>query len=137
MQAAKRSFPLKVISPNKVVIDAQVKSVEIPGAEGDFGVLSGHAPFFSMLRPGVIRLDLATEGKRNFFATSGFADVTPNGCTIISERIQDVREIAPDTAREALAAAEKDFSEATDAEEKVAAEKRIVAAKELLRAIKH
>ena len=134
--AALRSFPLKVISPSEVKVDAQVKSVEIPGAEGDFGVLAGHAPFFSMLRPGVIRLHLAAEGKRNFFATSGFADVTPEGCTIISERIQDVNEISPAAAKEALESAERDFADAKNAEEKAAAEKRVVAAKELVAAIK-
>ena len=134
--AALRSFPLKVISPSEVKVDAQVKSVEIPGAEGDFGVLGGHAPFFSMLRPGVIRLHLAAEGQRNFFATSGFADVTPEGCTIISERIQDVNEISPAAAKEALESAERDFADAKNAEEKTAAEKRVVAAKELVAAIK-
>lgn len=130
------SFPLKIVSPSKVVVDAQVRSVEAPGAEGDFGVLKGHSPFFSMLRPGVITVHMANEGKRHFFATSGFADVTPDGCTILSEHIQDVNEINPASAQEALATAERDFSAAESAADKAAAAKRVAAAKELVAAIR-
>ena len=132
----RQSFPLKIVSPNKVVMDAQVRTVEVPGAEGDFGVLKGHAPFFSMLRPGVIRTTHASAGSQNFFATSGFADVTPEGCTIISEHIQDLNEISPETAKEALKNAERDVKEAENEDERLAAEKRVFAAKELIASIR-
>ena len=48
------AFHIQIISPASVVVDAHVPSAQIPGLEGDFGVLPGHAPFFSMIRPGVI-----------------------------------------------------------------------------------
>jgi F-type H+-transporting ATPase subunit epsilon len=132
---ARPSFSLKIVSPSSVIVDAQVRSIQAPGIEGDFGVLKGHAPFFSMLRPGVISVQMANEGKRHFFATSGFADVTPDGCTITSEHIQDVNDISPDVAKEALAAAQKDFADADTASEKAAAQKRVVAAQELVHAV--
>ena len=83
-------FPLKIISPASVMVDDHVRSVEIPGAEGDFGVLPGHAPFFSMLRPGIITVRMADDSTlRRFTVSSGYADVSPTGCTILSDHIED------------------------------------------------
>jgi F-type H+-transporting ATPase subunit epsilon len=99
------AFHLQIISPTKVVVDAHVPSAEIPGAEGDFGVLPGHAAFFSMLRPGVIDVTMSDGIHRRFFAATGYADVTPEKCTVISDHIQDLSEISPSEVHEALIAA--------------------------------
>ena len=100
-------FPLRIISPAAIVVDAHATLVEIPGAEGDFGVLAHHAPFFSMIRPGVIIVDLVDGHRRRFFAATGYADVSDAGCTILSDHIQDLSDITPVEAREALIAADQ------------------------------
>jgi F-type H+-transporting ATPase subunit epsilon len=129
-------FPLHIVSPSSTVFDARVSMVEVPGLEGDFGVLPGHAPFFSMLRPGVITLHLVDQAKLRYFATSGYADVSPAGCTILSEHVQNLDEISLADAEAALAATEKDVADATDDKARASALKRVSAAKTLLAAIR-
>ncbi len=116
------AFHLQIISPMKVVIDAHVPSCEIPGAEGDFGVLPGHAAFFSMLRPGVIDVTMSDGIRRRFFAATGYADVTPEKCTVISDHVQDLTEISTSEVQEALIAAKTALAAAeTQAEREQAA----------------
>jgi F-type H+-transporting ATPase subunit epsilon len=83
------AFRLKIISPASVVVDDDVRSVEVPGSEGDFGVLPGHAPFFSMIRAGVLTVRMADGSPRRFTIASGYADVSASGCTILSDHIED------------------------------------------------
>lgn len=79
-------FPLHIVSPARTVFSGDVSLVEVPGLEGDFGVLAGHAPFFSMLRPGVITIHTAG-GTQRLEVESGYADVGPEGTTILSDKI--------------------------------------------------
>jgi F-type H+-transporting ATPase subunit epsilon len=131
-----QAFHLQIISPAKVVIDTHVPEAEIPGAEGEFGVLPGHAPFFSMLKPGVLRLTMSDGTVRRFFAATGYADVTPEKCTVISDHIQDLADISPSEAEEAVTAAKAALAEAQNAEERLAAEKLLCSAESLLEAVK-
>lgn len=128
-------FPLQIISPSAVVIDTDVAMVEVPGVEGDFGVLAKHAPFFSMIRPGVIRVTLADGQSMSYFAAAGYADVSPTGTTILSDRLQDLREITTPEAVEAVNAAKAALAEATTDDEKRAAEKLLSAAEALALAV--
>ena len=129
-----QAFHLKIISPSAVV-DAHVPSAEIPGAEGDFGVLPGHAPFFSMLRPGVLELVMSDGTHRSFFAATGYADVTPTSCTVLSDHIQDLSEISESDAQEAVIAARAALSSAENMEERQQAEKLLQSAEALASAL--
>lgn len=130
-----QAFHLKIISPAKVVVDAHVSEAEIPGSEGDFGVLAGHAPFFSMLRPGAVKVTMSDGTVRRFFAASGYADVTPESCTLISDHIQDLSEISSAEADEAVAAARQAIAEASDDLTRAKAEKLLASAEALSRAL--
>ncbi len=130
------AFHLKIISPSQVVVDAHVPAVEIPGSEGDFGVLPGHAAFFSMIRPGVMNVTLADGAHRRFFAASGYADVTPESCTVISDHIQDLSEISTTEADEAVAAARTALAGATDDIARAKAEKLLASAEALAVAVR-
>jgi F-type H+-transporting ATPase subunit epsilon len=80
--AEKLHFSL--VSPEREVFSGQVDQVVAPGVEGDFGVLAGHAPFMTVLKLGeVVVLDGAS--RRVFEIQGGFADVTPQGLTILAE----------------------------------------------------
>jgi len=80
---AKLHFSL--VAPERQLFSGDVDQVDAPGAEGDFGVLAGHAPFMTTLREGIVTI---TDGgtRRAFTIQGGFADVTGEGLTILAEQ---------------------------------------------------
>jgi F-type H+-transporting ATPase subunit epsilon len=83
---AKLHFSL--VAPEREVFSGEVDQVDAPGVEGDFGVLAGHAPFMTALKEGrvTVRDGAAT---RAFEIQGGFADVTPQGLTILAEHASE------------------------------------------------
>jgi ATP synthase F1 epsilon subunit len=76
----------ELVSPEKLLVSQPVDMVVVPGSEGNFGVLAGHAPFISTIRPGVIDI---FEGDRiidRIFIAGGFAEVTETRCTVLAEQ---------------------------------------------------
>jgi F-type H+-transporting ATPase subunit epsilon len=73
-----------LVSPERELFSGEVDQVDAPGSEGDFGVLAGHAPFMTALREGEVSV---REGARitKYRIEGGFADVTPQGLTILAE----------------------------------------------------
>jgi len=81
------TLQFELVSPEKKLASAAVAMVVVPGTEGDFGVLPGHAPMMSTIRPGIIEI-YATEGttpSARYEIDGGFAEVTPEGLTILAE----------------------------------------------------
>ena len=76
---------LQIITPEKILVEGEASVVQVPGTEGDFGVLPGHAPFVSTIRPGVITVELAGGGKEEVPVESGLAEVTPEKCLLLVE----------------------------------------------------
>lgn len=92
MSDAKLNFSL--VSPARELFHGQVDHVIAPGSEGEFGVLPNHAPFMSTLRSGRIRI-VDGDSVHRYFVHGGFADVTPEGLTILAEeaiRLEDLDE---------------------------------------------
>ena len=83
------SFHFSLVAPERELFAGEVDQVDAPGAEGDFGVLAGHAPFMTTLRPGEV---VVREGstRRIFTIQGGFADVTPAGFTLLAEHASEV-----------------------------------------------
>lgn len=82
--ADKLKFDL--VSPERLVLSADVDAVQVPGAEGDFGVLPNHSPVMAMLRSGTLTVE--NDGKsQSFELDGGFVDVTPEGVTVLAETI--------------------------------------------------
>ena len=81
--AEKVAFEL--VSPERLLISEAVDMVVVPGTEGHFGVLPGHAPFTSTVRPGVIEIYNGGEVTGRLFVAGGFAEVTPERCTVLAE----------------------------------------------------
>lgn len=73
-----------LVSPERELFSGEVDQVDAPGVEGDFGVLAGHAPFMTTLREGRITVRDGAQ-VRAFEVRGGFADVTPQGLTILAE----------------------------------------------------
>jgi F-type H+-transporting ATPase subunit epsilon len=87
--AEKLHFSL--VSPERELFSGYVDQVDAPGSEGDFGVLAGHAPFMTALREGFVTVHDGDQLHR-FELQAGFADVTPEGLTILAEHSRDAGE---------------------------------------------
>lgn len=74
-----------LVSPARELFSGEVDHVIAPGSEGEFGVLANHAPFMTTLKNGVVRVLEGNDVKMRIFVRGGFADVTPEGLTILAE----------------------------------------------------
>jgi F-type H+-transporting ATPase subunit epsilon len=78
------TFHFNLVSPEKLLFSGDVDQVDVPGAEGDFGVLPGHAPLVATLRPGILTM-YREGGSLRVAVNGGFAEVNPEGLTILAE----------------------------------------------------
>lgn len=75
----------ELVSPEKLLLSESVGMVVVPGTEGNFGVLPGHALFISTVRPGVIDVYEDKTVSQQIFVSGGFAEVTPERCTVLAD----------------------------------------------------
>ncbi len=118
------TFNFELVSPERLLFSGEVEQVVVPGMEGDFAVLKGHAPMMSTLRPGVA---VITDGKgatQRLFVRGGFAEVSGGGLTILAEQALPVEEINDEVIGAEIKVAEQEFADAvTDDTRRAAAEK--------------
>lgn len=78
----------ELVTPERLVLSQDVYMVTVPGTEGDFGVLQGHAPFMSTIRDGALHVyDSNGATPREIHVVGGFAEVGENGLTVLAERV--------------------------------------------------
>ena len=76
----------ELVTPERLVLSTEVEMVVVPGTEGNFGVLPGHAPLISTIRPGMIDIyETRAAISDRIFVVSGIAEVTPERCTVLAE----------------------------------------------------
>src|SRR5436189_5683293 len=75
----------ELVSPERLMVPAAVDMVVVPGTEGNFGVLPGHAPLISTIRPGTIDIYQGGAVSERIFVVGGIAEVTPERCTVLAE----------------------------------------------------
>jgi F-type H+-transporting ATPase subunit epsilon len=75
----------ELVSPEKILVSEEVDMVVVPGTEGYFGVLPGHAPFISSIRPGTIDVYAGKVIAERIFVAGGFAEVTNKRCTVLAD----------------------------------------------------
>jgi F-type H+-transporting ATPase subunit epsilon len=78
------TFHFDLVSPARLLLSQEVTQVDVPGVEGDFGVLAGHTPVVATLRPGVLTV-FTPGGTQRFVVFGGFAEVSPSGMTVLAE----------------------------------------------------
>ena len=109
--------------------------VVVPGGEGDFGVLAGHAPVISSVRPGVVEVhDEGSETER-IFVTGGFAEVTAEGLTVLAEDAVPVAEMDRKDLEQRLRNAQEDLEDAETDEATHKAQAAIALLTEMLKAV--
>jgi F-type H+-transporting ATPase subunit epsilon len=101
------SVALEIVSPEKLLLSRPVDMVVIPASEGDMGVLEGHAPMIVMLRGGLISLYEGDRVTDTLFVAGGFAEVTPERCTVLANEVSPVAELDKAVGEQRLAEAEK------------------------------
>jgi F-type H+-transporting ATPase subunit epsilon len=127
-------FQFDLVSPERLLISQPVDQVVVPGSEGYFTVLKGHAPFMSTLRPGV--LDVVTGGTTDrIFVRGGFADVNGEGLTILAEQAIPLAEVDAAMLAQDVRDAEEDVADAKDGAAKDAAELKLNQLKEVQAAL--
>jgi F-type H+-transporting ATPase subunit epsilon len=121
--AEKLMFSL--VAPERELFHGLVDQVVVPGEDGDFGVLPDHAPLMSTVRPGAIRV-LDGSSERRIFVYGGFADVTPDGLTILAEEAVDVADLDKAKIAADLKDAEEDLRDEKDELKRHDAERRVI-----------
>ncbi len=133
MAGDKVSFELA--SPEELVFAADVDMVVVPGVEGDFGVLPGHAPFISTVRPGVISVYQGDRIDERLFVAGGFAEVNERRCTVLAGEAHPVDALDRGAVEARLGAAEDDLKDADNDDERARAEAEIGVCRAMLEAL--
>lgn len=107
---------LEIVSPEKLLLSRPVEMVVIPAAEGDMGVLPGHAPMVVTLRGGIIAITEQGQVTDRLFVGGGFAEVTPERCTVLADEAVPLAELSRAAAAERVKEAEQAYLDAADAE---------------------
>ena len=129
---AEDKVEFELVSPEELLVTEAVEMVVIPGEEGDFGVLPRHAPMLSTVRPGVISIYENNAVRDRIFVAGGFAEVTPERCTVLAEMALPVSDIDRADAEQKLSAARDDVKDAKDDAERRAAERQVAAYEAML-----
>jgi len=92
---------VELVTPEELVFSSGVEMVVVPGVSGDFGVLIGHSPLISSLRPGVVDVyeSAASQVSKSIFIQGGFAEVNQERCTILARKAVDVTGNPEEAAR--------------------------------------
>ena len=122
MADGKVSFEL--VTPERLLLSQEADMVVVPGGAGDFGVLPRHAPLISTVRPGTIRLHDGGGDPAEIFVAGGFAEVTPERCTVLAEEAVPLAELDRAEVERELREAREDAADTDDERRRAAAERR-------------
>jgi F-type H+-transporting ATPase subunit epsilon len=86
------TFHFELVSPDKISFSGEVDQVDVPGSEGDFGVLAGHAPLIALIRPGIMTVYAGGE-QTKLVVLGGFAEVGPDGMTVLADVSTSVEDL--------------------------------------------
>ena len=126
---------VELVTPVKVVLTREVDMVVVPGGDGDFGVLPGHAPLISTLRPGVVDIYEGGAVSDSVFVADGFAEATDTRVTILSEDALAMSEATNEATDARIAEARRLLDEAEDDRGRAAGERALGTAEALAQAL--
>src|SRR5215212_6150039 len=104
------TFHFELVSPDKISFFGEVDQVDVPGSEGDFGVLAGHAPLIALLRPGLMTVYSGGE-QTKLVVLGGFAEVGPDGLTVLADVATSVEDLDRTSLQMQIAQMEQDIKE--------------------------
>ena len=132
-----QDIDFELVSPEEKLISEPVRMAVIPGDEGEFGVMAGHAALVASLQPGVVTLFAGADGdsSRRIFISGGFADVTGGLCTILAEAAVNVDDLDQGDLEKELADLSEDLGLAEEVLDKARIEQKISLVKAKLSAV--
>ncbi len=100
------SFQFELVSPEKTLFSGPVEQVVVPGVEGEFTVLAGHAPFITPLRPGIVVIVESKINVHRMVVKGGFADVNNKGLTLLADGGGTIEDVSADSITQEIINAE-------------------------------
>jgi F-type H+-transporting ATPase subunit epsilon len=124
----------ELVSPERVLVSQDADMVIVPGTDGDFGVLAGHQPLISSVRPGVIEVHDAGADTIRIFVDGGFAEVTGERCSVVAEDATPLADLDRADIELRIKDAEEDLAEAKEDLERHLIENRLATLRHMLAA---
>jgi F-type H+-transporting ATPase subunit epsilon len=118
---------VRLVTPDRILVDAAVDAVEVPGKSGYFEVLYGHAPLLSEVGAGEVRLHGGEGGEQRYSVARGFVEVLPDRVTILAESAQKPEEIDTGVAQQQLQRGQELWNEAGEDAEKYERANQVIA----------
>jgi F-type H+-transporting ATPase subunit epsilon len=125
----------ELVSPEKLLMSQPDDMVVVPGGEGNFGVLAGHAPMIATVRPGTIDVYEGDRVTDRIFIAGGFAEVTETRCTVLAEQAINVSELDRGEVEQEIKDLGEDIEDAKSDVERATLEARLVVARAKLEAL--
>jgi F-type H+-transporting ATPase subunit epsilon len=104
------TFHLDLVSPEKLAFSGEVDQVDVPGVEGDFGVLAGHAPVVAAIRPGILTI-ITGGAKQKVIVLGGLAEISDKGLTVLADVATSLEELDRAEFAETISEMEAKLSE--------------------------
>ncbi len=108
------AFKFELVSPERLLVSAQVESVIIPGSDGEMTVMARHTPLMSTIKPGVVTVRPVSGAEERYVVFGGFADILPDGCTLLAESAVAVKDIDRADLARRIGEAREDVADARD-----------------------
>jgi F-type H+-transporting ATPase subunit epsilon len=99
------SMQFDLVSPERSLASLTATAVQIPGADGDLTAMPDHAPVITTLRPGVLIVTAEGGSEKRYVVTGGFAEITPEGTSVLAERAVPVEDMTADLMADLMAEA--------------------------------
>lgn len=103
------TFHFDLVSPEKIAFSGEVDQVDIPGTEGDFGVMAGHAPMVATIRPGIMTVYVGGKQEK-IVVLGGLAEVSPTGLTVLADVATAVEDLDRDAMKKTIAEMEANIA---------------------------
>jgi F-type H+-transporting ATPase subunit epsilon len=130
------NFHFDLVSPEKLLFAGEVSQVDLPGSEGDMGVLADHAPLVTTLRPGIIVV-YRSDGDMRIVVNGGFAEVGPTGLTVLADMAVPLEEYDRSVLAGEIDDTEEDVADSTDGWQRDKLARRLQQLKALQEALTH
>ena len=115
------SFNFELVSPEQLLLSANVTEIVLPGSEGEMTVMANHSPVMTTIRPGVVTVKPENGETQKFVVFGGFADILPESCTLLAESAVSVGEFRKDALARRIELAKADLAGAQSDEGKTRA----------------
>jgi len=115
-------YKFELVSPERLLVSETVESVVIPGTEGEMTVMANHAPVMATIKPGVVTVKTVAGTEQRYVVFGGFADILPEGCTLLAESAVAVGDIDKADLAKRIQDARDDVADAKTDEDRTKAE---------------